>query len=65
MHFVSKKTVCLQQSLLILNKKYCSQVSTLMKLISNKNGDLLSQFDNINENDIPTLERITDLPPQI
>ena len=36
-----------------------------MRAISNKNGDLLSQFDNINENDIPVLERLTDLPPQI
>ena len=36
-----------------------------MKVISNKDGDLLSQFDNINENDIPFLERLADLPPQI
>ena len=36
-----------------------------MKVISNKDDDLLSQFGNINENDIPFLERITDLPPQI
>ena len=36
-----------------------------MRAISNKNGDLLSQFDNINENDIPVLERLSDLPPQI
>ena len=34
-------------------------------MISNKDGDLLSQFDNINENDIPVLERLVDLPPQI
>ena len=34
-------------------------------MISNKYGDLLSQFDNINENDIPVLERLADLPPQI
>ena len=26
---------------------------------------MLSQFDNINENDIPVLERLADLPPQI
>ena len=36
-----------------------------MKVISNKDDDLLSRFDNINENDIPFLERFTDLPPQI
>ena len=36
-----------------------------MKLISNKGDDLLSQFGNINENDIPLLERLADLAPQI
>ena len=36
-----------------------------MRAISNKDGHLLSQFDNINENDIPILERLQDLPPQI
>ena len=36
-----------------------------MKVISNKDDDLLSQFGNIIENDIPLLERLTDLPPQI
>ena len=36
-----------------------------MKVISNKDGDLLYQFDNINENDIPLLERIANLPAQI
>ena len=36
-----------------------------MRVISIKDGDLLSQFDNINENDIPILERLADLPPQI
>ena len=41
------------------------QVSTNMKMISNKDGDVLSQFDNINENDIPVLERLADLPPGI
>ena len=45
--------------------KFCGQVSTIMRAISNKDGDLLSQFDNINENDIPKLERLADLPPQI
>ena len=36
-----------------------------MRVISNKDGDLLSQFDNINENDIPILEKLADLAPQI
>ena len=35
-----------------------------MKVISNKNGDLLSQFDENNEIDIPILDRSADLPPQ-
>ena len=45
--------------------KFCGEVSTIMRVISNKDGDLLSQFHNINENDIPILERIANLPPQI
>ena len=45
--------------------KFCGQVSTIMRAISNKDGDLLSQFDNINENDIPILERLAELPLQI
>ena len=36
-----------------------------MRVISNKDGDLLSQFENFNENDIPVFERLADLPPQI
>ena len=36
-----------------------------MRPISNKDGDLLSQFDDINENDIPILDRLKDLPVQI
>ena len=36
-----------------------------MRAISNKDGDLLSQFDKNNENDFPVLERLADLPPQI
>ena len=36
-----------------------------MRAISIKDGDLLSQFDNINGNDIPVLNRIADLPVQI
>ena len=35
-----------------------------MKVLSNKDDDLLSQFGNINENDITLLERLADLPPQ-
>ena len=34
-----------------------------MKVILNKEGALLSQFDNINENDILILDRLADLPP--
>ena len=35
-----------------------------MKVMSNKDGDLLSQFDNINGNDIPILERLQDSTSQ-
>ena len=45
-------------------KKFCRRVSTIMKVISNKIGDLLSQFDNINEIYIAILSRINALPPQ-
>ena len=45
--------------------KFCGQVSTIMRGISNKDGDLLSQLDIINENDIPVLERLANLPTQI
>ena len=45
--------------------KFCGQVSTIMRVISTKDGDLSSQFDNINENDVPILERLPDIPPQI
>ena len=45
--------------------KFCRQISTIMRAISNKDGDLVSQFDNINENDIRILERLAKLPPQI
>ena len=48
----------------IEHKKFCGQVSTVMIAISNKDGDLLSQFDNINVNGVPILSRITDLTPQ-
>ena len=36
-----------------------------MKVISIKDGDLLPQFDNNNENDIPILPKINELPPHI
>ena len=49
----------------IENHKFCGQVSTIMRMISDKDGDLSSQFDNVNQNDIPVLERLADLPPQI
>ena len=45
--------------------KFCGQISTVMRVISNKDGDLLSQFDNINENDIPVFNRLADLPVQV
>ena len=45
--------------------KFCGQISTIMKVISNKDEDLLSQFGNFNENVIPVLERLADIPPQI
>ena len=41
----------------IEHNEFFGQVSTIMRVISNKNGDLLSQFDKTNENDIPLLER--------
>ena len=49
----------------IEHNKFCGQVSTIMKVISKKDGDLLHWFDNIKENDIPILERLTNLPLQI
>ena len=49
----------------IEHNKYCGQISTIMKVLSKKDDDLLSQFGNINENDIPLLERLADLPPLI
>ena len=45
--------------------KFCGQVSSSMRAISDKDGDLLSHFDKIKENDIPVLQRLADLPPQI
>ena len=31
------------------HNKYCGQISTIMRLVFSRDGDLLSQFDNINE----------------
>ena len=45
--------------------KFCGQLSTIMRAISNKDGDLLFQFDNINEDDYPILEQLANLPVQI
>ena len=49
----------------IEHNKFCGQLSTVLKVVSNKDDDLMSQFVNINENDIPLLERLADLPPEI
>ena len=49
----------------IEHNKFCRQVSTIMKMISNKGGDLSSQFDSNNEIHNPILSRNFDLPPQI
>ena len=49
----------------IEHNKFFGQISTILKVISNKDDDLLSQFGNINENDVPLLERLVDLPVQI
>ena len=37
----------------IEHDNFCGQVSSVMKVISNKDGDLLSRFDRNNKNDIP------------
>ena len=44
---------------------FCGLLSTIMRAISKKDGDLLFQFDNNKENDIPIPEKLADLPPQI
>ena len=49
----------------IEHNKFCGPVSTIMKVISNRDDDLLSQFGKINENDIPLLERLADLHPKL
>ena len=61
------KEACLSTSLgsdIEINK-FFGQISTIMRAITNKDGDLLSQFDNIKENDIPVLNRLADFPVQI
>ena len=45
--------------------KFCGQVSTNKKVISKKDGDLLSHFDNNNESKIPVLVWSQDSQPQI
>ena len=61
------KDACLSTTICsdIEHNKLCGQVSTIMRVISIKERDLLSQLDNINEKDIPLLERLINLPPQI
>ena len=49
----------------IEQNKFCCQISTIMKVISNKSDYLISQIGNINENGIPVPERLLNLPPQI
>ena len=45
--------------------RLCGQIYTIMKVISNKDEDFLSQFDKINEKNIPILGRIINLTNQI
>ena len=49
----------------IEHDNFCGQISTIKKVISNKVGDLISQFDKVNEIDIRVPERILSLSPQI
>ena len=58
-------SVCFKLKVDIERNKFCGQVSTIMRVISNKDGDLLHHFDNFNENDFPVLERFAELPAQI
>ena len=48
------------------HNKYLGQISTVMRVISNRDGDLLSQFDNINEkigaNEAATSDNIGSTP---
>ena len=45
----------------IENNKFLGQVSTIMKSLTSKDGDLLSQFDNINEGETEDNIRSTSL----
>ena len=47
----------------IEHNKFCGQVSTIVKVIPNKDGDLFSQFDNFNGNEFQIFERLANLPP--
>ena len=49
----------------IEHNKFCGPISSFMRVISNRDGDFLSEFDNFNENDISVLERLADIPPHI
>ena len=49
----------------IVHIKVGEPVSNIMSVISIKEAELSSQFDNVNEKDIPILERLADLPPQV
>ena len=49
----------------LASNKFCGQVSIIMRVISVRNGDLLSRIDNLKENDLPVLERRAELHPQI
>ena len=49
------------------HNKYCGPISTIMRVISSRDGDLLSQFDNINEeigaNEAATSDNIRSTSP--
>ena len=49
----------------IEQNRFCGQISTIRKVMSNKDDEFLSQFGNINENDMPFFERLADLSTQI
>ena len=49
----------------IEHNKFGDQVSTILKVISNKDGDIISHIDKFNENDIPVPKRLLKPPPQI
>ena len=49
----------------IEHNKFCGEVSTFMRVETNKDGDLSSQFDNNNDIDNPIFERLADLQRHI